>query len=142
MQAQGGPSRAELWDKGQQGTPDSHLWLKTPVHTSCRPPKAKQKAIPMPFRVRKHFPFEIKIWLDLRFFSPFFVVAGGRGGGGGEVGGVGVENEVIETEKEAGEEANFWNVHVKKKRKKKKKRGTKNIQSIPPHTEHANVLRS
>lgn len=25
MQAQGGPSRAELWDKGQQSTPDSHL---------------------------------------------------------------------------------------------------------------------
>lgn len=29
MQAQGGPSRAELWDKGQQGSPDSYLGLKT-----------------------------------------------------------------------------------------------------------------
>lgn len=25
MQAQGGPSRAELWDKGQQSAPGSHL---------------------------------------------------------------------------------------------------------------------
>lgn len=25
MQAQGGPSRAELWDKGQWSTPDTHL---------------------------------------------------------------------------------------------------------------------
>lgn len=29
MQAQGGPSRAELWDKGQQGSPDSYPGLKT-----------------------------------------------------------------------------------------------------------------
>lgn len=43
MQAQGGPSRAELWDKGQQGTPDSYLGLKTPVHTSCQPPKQNKK---------------------------------------------------------------------------------------------------
>lgn len=55
MQAHGGPSRAELWDEGQQSAPDSHLWLKTPVQTSSRPPKQNEKAIPMLFYGGKHF---------------------------------------------------------------------------------------
>lgn len=64
MQAQGGPSRAELWDKGQQSTPESHLWLKTP-QTGSRPPKQNQKATPMQFMVGSMFPFEIEIWFNV-----------------------------------------------------------------------------
>lgn len=56
MQAQGGPSRAELWDKGQQSTPDSPLGLKTPAQTSSRPPK-QNKATPMQFMGGSMFPF-------------------------------------------------------------------------------------
>lgn len=64
MQAQGGPSRAELWDKGQQSTPESHLWLKTP-QTGSRPPKQNQKATPMRFMEGSVFPFEIEIWFNV-----------------------------------------------------------------------------
>lgn len=53
MQAQGGPSRAELWDKGQQSTPDSPLGLKTPAQTSSRPPK-QTESYPDAVYGRKH----------------------------------------------------------------------------------------
>lgn len=46
MQAQGGPSRAELWDKGQESTPDSHLCLKTFCSNQQLASEAKQKATP------------------------------------------------------------------------------------------------
>lgn len=61
MQAQGGPSRAELWDKG----PTGHSRFTSLTEISCsnqqsaskakKKKKTQQKAIPMPFYSRKHF---------------------------------------------------------------------------------------
>lgn len=72
MQAQGGPSRAELWDKGQQSTPDSFTSL---TENSCSnqqsASKAKRKATPMRFIVGSIFPSEINILVEFVFFSLF-----------------------------------------------------------------------
>lgn len=66
MQAQGGQSRAELWDKGQRSTPDSHLWPKTPVLTCSRPPK-QNKSYPDAVYSRKHFSLRNKTfgWISV-----------------------------------------------------------------------------
>lgn len=83
MQAQGGPSRAELWDTGRQSTPDSHLWPNTPVQTSSPPPKRnkvqkkKKKAVLTRFIVRKHLSLR-NFWMDSRFLP---VGIGGWKGG-------------------------------------------------------------
>lgn len=109
MQAQGGPSRAELWDEGQQSAPDSHLWLKTLVQTSSRPPRQNEKLSWCCFTVGSIFPLESRIWLIfLKCFFSLFVLVGGRG------------------RKKVGEEANFWNVHFPTPPPK-----NYNIQSIP-----------
>lgn len=64
MQAQGGPSRAELRDKGQRSTPDSHL-TENLCSNQQLASTAEQKAILMLFIVEAFFPLEIKIWLNL-----------------------------------------------------------------------------
>lgn len=46
MQAQGGPSRAELWDKGQRGTPDSYLGPKKLLFTPAVSLRSKTKSYP------------------------------------------------------------------------------------------------
>lgn len=86
MQAQGGPSRAELWDKGQQSTPDSPLGLKTPAQTSSRPPK-QTESYPDAVYGRKH----VSLWnCDLFFLSASLaVLVGERGRGSGRGGGWG-----------------------------------------------------
>lgn len=75
MQAQGGPSRAELWDKGQRSTPDSHLCLKTPVQTCSRPPK-QNKSHPDAVYSRKHFSLRNKRLVEFQFFSLLVLVGG------------------------------------------------------------------
>lgn len=69
MQAQGGPSRAELWDKGPQSTPDLHLWLKTPVQTSSLP--LKQKASPTSVILGSIFsPSKLEFGFSISAFFP------------------------------------------------------------------------
>lgn len=97
MQAQGGPSRAELWDKGQQSTPDSHLNENS---RSNQPPKLNKKLFLMPFIGGSIIPFERKHLVEL-VFLPVCVSGWMR----------------WLWQNEVGEEANFWNVHVKKKEK-------------------------
>lgn len=61
MQAQGGPSRAALRDKGQRSTPDSHL-----TENLCSNQQSASTAEGYPDAVyRSIFPLEIKIWLNL-----------------------------------------------------------------------------
>lgn len=73
MQAQGGPSRAELWDKGQQGSPDSYPGLKTSSESKTE--SRLEEAVSL---LRQNFG-KIRV-----FFVSLFVEAGGG------------ENEVIE----------------------------------------------
>lgn len=101
MQAQGGPSRAELWDKGPQSTPDLHLWLKTPVQTSRLP--LKQKAIPTSVIVGSIFP---PSKLEFGFSISAFLHVCISGWEGEKM------RWLWQNVKE--EEANFWNVHLKK----------------------------
>lgn len=52
MQAQGGPSRAELWDKGQQSTPESPLTENSSNWQSAS--EAKPESYPHAVYGRKH----------------------------------------------------------------------------------------
>lgn len=102
MQAQGGPSRAELWDKGPQSTPDLHLCLQTPVQTSSL--SLKRKAIPTSVIVGSiPPPSKLEFGFSISAFLPVCIS--------------GWEGEKMrwlwQNVKE--EEANFWNVHLKKK---------------------------
>lgn len=109
MQAQGGPSRAELWDKGQQGSPDSYLGLKTSS-------KSKTKSYPYIIQ-KKQFSLLHQNLVNSCFYSR---LSQWKGEG---------ENEVIVTEYK-GEKKPTFEMYIQKKEK---------IQSTPLHTDYANI---
>lgn len=92
MQAQGGPSRAELWDSGStERSGDTSDRKKTP---SSRPPKRNKKLFPDAVWSRKHLSLRFYNLVEFLFYS-LLVEVDVRGRKRGEF------------DRKLGEEANF-----------------------------------